>query len=288
MLDSDALYLRSYMNWLALDGLPEFAGGPLRAIQDAGYDGVQFIQPLDNSLVQKARELGLGICGSGRVNEPDDADRLAKEARETGLECLTLHVGWGIEDDHEAAVLIDAVLNASAKHGVPLYPETHRATIFQDLWRTVQFVHRFPQLRFNGDFSHWYTGSELVYGGFEKKLEFIRPVLERVRFLHGRIGNPGCIQVKIDKGSSPEPLYVQHFRTLWTASFAGFLHEPDGQEFIRFAPELLAPNICYARTFGGQEESNRWQESLVIVNIARECFEKAKNALRAGSRECSS
>ena len=191
-------------------------------------------------------------------------------------------MGWGIEDDYQAAVLIDAVLNASAKHSVPLYPETHRATIFQDLWRTVQLVHRFPQLRFNGDFSHWYTGSELVYGGFENKLKFIRPVLERVRFLHGRIGNPGCIQVKIDNGSNPEPSYVQHFRTLWRASFAGFLSEPGSQESICFTPELLAPDIYYAGTFGGQEESDRWQESQLLVKIARECFTEAKNAIAKG------
>lgn len=70
-----------------------------------------------------------------------------------------------MEDDDEAARLIDAVLNASVRYDVPLYVETHRATIFQDLWRAVQFVARFPELRFNGDFSHWYTGLEMVYGG---------------------------------------------------------------------------------------------------------------------------
>ena len=39
--------------------------------------------------------------------------------------------------------------------------ETHRATICQGMWRTVQFVKRFPELRFNGDFSHWYAGNGL-------------------------------------------------------------------------------------------------------------------------------
>ena len=119
------------------------------------------------------------------------------EAREAGLECLTLHVGWGYEDEDEATQLIEAVLDASARYSVPLYVETHRATLFQDIWRTVQFVRRFPQLQFNGDFSHWYTGLEMVYGGFENKLACIQPVIERIRFLHGRIGNPGCMQVDV-------------------------------------------------------------------------------------------
>ena len=155
------------------------------------------------------------------MNTPAEAGPLAKEAHDAGLECLTLHVGWGTEGDEEAAALIGAVLEASAKYSIPLYPETHRATIFQDPWRTVQFLARFPSLEFNGDFSHWYTGTEMVYGGFENKLEFIRPVLGRIGFMHGRIGNPCCMQVGIGDGSDSEGPYVGHFRALWTEVVSG-------------------------------------------------------------------
>jgi len=44
--------LRCYMNWLALDELP-LPGGRLRAIRDAGYMGVQFIEPLIRRLLMK-------------------------------------------------------------------------------------------------------------------------------------------------------------------------------------------------------------------------------------------
>lgn len=268
--------LRVYMNWLALEGTGiARSPNPLCGIRDAGYDGVQLLEPLSLDLVGEARKLGLGICGSGRVNQASDAERLAREAREAGLECLTLHVGWGIEEDDVAARLIAAVLEASATHGLPLYVETHRATIFQDMWRSVQFVRRFPDLRFNGDFSHWYTGSEMVYGGFAKKMEFIRPVLERVRFLHGRIGNPGSMQVDVGDGDPRGRPYVEHFRALWTACFAGFLADTGAEEFICFTPELLGPEIYYARTFDGREESDRWEQSLVLARIARECFDEA-------------
>ncbi|MGH9586148.1 MAG: hypothetical protein ACRD3F_04305 [Acidobacteriaceae bacterium] len=88
----------------------------------------------------------------------------------------------------------------------------------------------------------------MVYGGFENNLEFIQPVLSRIAFLHGRIGNPGCMQVDIGDGSAD--------------SFC-------------FAPELLGPGNYYARVFEGSEESDRWQQSLVLVRIARECFAEA-------------
>src|SRR5882757_6475503 len=276
MMKYENKQLRCYQNWLALDGLPVPADGWMRAIRDADFDGIQFIEPLETSLVSEARESGLGICGSGRVNTPSDAYRLADQARSEGLECLTLHVGWGYEDDDEASALIESVLDASAKHHLPMYVETHRATIFQDLWRTVQFVHKYGDLKFNGDFSHWYTGSEMVYGDFEKKASFIQPVIDRVHFLHGRIGDPGCMQVDIGEIDHARQLpYVRHFQALWTRVFAAFLRRNQPGESFIFTTELLAANVYYARTFEGKEESDRWSQSLILANLARECFAQA-------------
>ncbi|MDE1177433.1 MAG: hypothetical protein PW789_12645 [Edaphobacter sp.] len=212
-----------------------------------------------------------------RVNNPADADLCAGQAKQLGLECLTLHVGWGLEDDDDAFRLIDAVLDASARYSVPLYVETHRATIFQDMWRTVGFHRRFPSLEFNGDFSHWYTGQEMVYGGFEKKLEFIAPILSNVRFLHGRIGNPGSIQVDLGDGNPEQHPYILHFRMLWTAAIAGYMAaSATRQPFLTFTPELLAADIYYARRFRDVEESDRWQQSLLLRQIAFECFRHAQ------------
>lgn len=271
------------MNWLAMEDLPEFSAGPrttdpedrLHAIHDAGYDGVQFIEPLTNEQDRVADQLNLWRCSSGRVNRPSDAAELASRFRNEGQSCATLHVGWGIEDDNEAHALIEAILEASTAT-LPLYVETHRATIFQDMWRTVGFVHRYPHLRFNGDFSHWYTGQEMVYGGFENKRAFIQPVIDRVRFIHGRIGNPGSMQVALPAPGAPEPGYVHHFRILWTACFEAFRHQSETTT-IPFVPELLSPAIYYGRSFPApdgslHEESDRWADSLRLRQIASECF----------------
>lgn len=278
----DNMQLRCLMNLEALDGLAQNTLKPLDAIRDAGFDGVQFTQPLAHALKDEALRMGMMVCGSGRVNTPAEVEPAAKEARAAGLACLTLHVGWGMESDEQVAALIAAILEASAKYSIPLYPETHRATIFQDPWRTVRCLEQFPSLEFNGDFSHWYTGTEMVYGGFEKKLEFIRPVLNRVAFLHGRIGNPGCMQVDIGDGNPEQHPYVAHFRALWTESFRGFLRRRPASDHICFTPELLSPTYYYARVFDGREESDRWQQSLLLVRIARECFAEAKSKTECG------
>ena len=84
--------LRVFMNLQAFGDMAQAAGG-LKAIRDADYDGVQLGWQIARAQLDEARQLGLGVCGSGRVNAPAEAAPLAKEAREAGLECLTLHVG---------------------------------------------------------------------------------------------------------------------------------------------------------------------------------------------------
>lgn len=279
--------LAVYLNLGTLTDLPAWSVGPrgdaaevMAAVKAAGFEGVQ------GGDAEEARAAGLGHCGAGRVNEPADADRIARENRDAGSQCATLHVGWGLEDDDAVDRLVRAVLEASAKHGLPMYIETHRATITQDLWRTVQIARRHPDVRFNGDFSHWYTGLEMVYGGFETKLAFMQPVLDRVGFMHGRIGNPGCMQVKVEREASGQwPSYVQHFQAMWTAAMRGFRGwAAPGQRLI-FAPELLQPSIFYARTFAGpqpgdapREECDRWQQALLYADLARECWSSAASA----------
>jgi hypothetical protein len=73
--------------------------------------------------------------------------------------------------------------------------------------------------------------------------------------------------------------FVDHFRALWTRVFEAFLRRGSPDERFCFTAELLASNIYYAREFGGREESDRWQQSLVLTQIARECFGEARKQL---------
>lgn len=262
--------LRCYMNLLALNGDGRQFLPLMEAVNAAGYEGVQFASLGTDEERSICRKLNLGIAASGRINAPEDAPELAARVAGDGYDCATLHVGWGIENDDEAACLIESILQASQRRNVRFYIETHRATICQDMWRAVQFLNRFPDMRFNGDFSHWYAGQEMVYGGFDKKLRFIEPVLNRVRFLHGRVANPGCIQVPVQEDAP----YLGHFKELWTASFRGFLQSGEADS-ICFAPELLGPDIYYARIFEGREETDRWNEALKLKEIAARCFASA-------------
>jgi len=127
----------------------------------------------------------------------------------------------------------------------------------------------------------------MVYGkGFDDQLAFAAPVFERTRFIHGRIGNPGCMQVGIGDGAGGEARpYVDHFREMWTRAMAGFLRSATNGDYMVFAPELLQTGNYYARCFPGAdgalvEEGDRWAQALLYCGLARACFHEAMR--RAG------
>ena len=68
-------------------------------------------------------------AGLDRISVPDDADPVFAKHVDRGDLCLTVHAGWGWEDDLKAGRLVEAVLNASQRHQLPVFVETHRATL---------------------------------------------------------------------------------------------------------------------------------------------------------------
>ncbi len=274
--------LRIDINYGTCEDLPAFSVGPKgddrakhEAIAKAGFGGVQDGDP------ELCKALELELTAHARVNKIGDLKAVLPIWQKLNYNCATVHLGWGMESDTEIDTLVRYILDCSLEIDMPIYIETHRATLTQDMFRTVELTKRFPEIRFNGDFSHWYTGQEMVYGGIENKWKFIQPVFDRVRFIHGRIGNPGSIQVDVKDGKNQD--YVDDFKTMWTKSFIGFLKTAVPGDYICFTVELLKSDIFYARTLptadGEQEEGDRWQQALTYKNIVQECWEDAKKEM---------
>lgn len=281
-LNLDSLVdLRADSAWPGLEGRPRYE----RLLAD-GFEGVQLTTGELRPAVQP-----LPYCGLDRINTAAEADAIAAKHAARGDRCITVHAGWGLEDDDEVFRLVESILAASCSHGLPIFIETHRATITQDLWRTVQITRKFPEVRFNGDFSHYYCGQELVYGDWAAKLAFMEPVFRRVGFMHGRIASPGCMQVPVGADLSARPgqahgviNYLDHFKELWIRAMQGFLCTAVPGDTLIFAPELLCGAHYYARKFpdaSGRlaEESDRYAEALLCRDLARASFAEAVRAI---------
>jgi hypothetical protein len=277
--------LHVYLNLDNLADPPAGFSGPrpgdpdlMQRLAADGFDGVQLTHN------GPAPEGCLPFCGLDRINLPGEADGVVARHRDRGDPCLTVHAGWGMEDDHEIDRLVEAILAASEKHRLPVFIETHRATITQDMWRTVQITKRFPQIRFNCDLSHYYCGQEMVYGGLERKMAFMAPIFDRTGFMHGRIAAPGAMQMSIDPDLLARPAaatgeidYLADFRNLWRRALAGFLSIAGPGDVLVFAPELLSPRHYYARDLPNPdgartEECDRYQQALLYARLIRELF----------------
>lgn len=252
-------------------GLPAWSAGPtgdddlFAAAADAGYEGMQVFVPAQG---RKARDAGMtevsGIAAARSAREIEDS--LAMWAGH-GATSVTLHLGSGFESAAEATTLVETALDASGRHDVPILVETHRATLTQDPARAIHLAAEFPELRFTADVSHWYTGVEMVYGDIDAKLDAIAPVLARGRMIHGRISDPGCIQVAVQPDDESE--HVSHFRRMWEMVLAGCT--ADGVDQLPFVIELLPAGAHYARTVdrgeGPEEEVDRWTQADVLWKI---------------------
>ena len=265
--------------------LPDWSAGPrgdrahvYAAVKEAGYEAIQTLEP------EAAREAGLIPTGLARIFDDVGGMReVALRWRDAGCDCTTVQLGTGFESDDEMARLAEAMLEISAAIGHPLYLETHRATMTQDIKRTLDLVERFPELRFNGDFGHWYIGHELTYGDMDMKFERMRPVFERTRFMHLRVSSNAFGQLT---ASDPaEARHLDYYRRMWTASFEGFLRDAAPGDYFAVHPELLPARAFYPKMVPGpdgalREESDRWTESAFLIEVARDCFAAARTAHR--------
>jgi hypothetical protein len=219
------------------------------------------------------RAAGLVPCGMGRVLDPAEALPLARRHADAGLDFTTLHVGTGFESDAGMDRLAAAVLEARAISGHALHIETHRATMTQDIRRTCDLVARFPALSFTLDFSHWYTGHEMTYGGeYAARLAQCDPVFARTGSLQLRIGTTGAIQRLLDPSSAH---HADHCTAL-DRCLAVRLAAPDPPQVLSAAPELLpammgegadARPIHYAEE---PERSDRFAEAIALASLAQQ------------------
>jgi hypothetical protein len=260
--------------WVTLLALPAHSAGPrgddlenlARAVRDAGFDSVQCHEPAQAAAAQRA---GLATWGLARVLQAPAVAAAVARARGDGHRALTLHLGHGFESEAEADALLDAVAAASQREGLPVWVETHRATLTQDPWRTLGLLARHPALWLTGDFSHWVAGCELRYGDLDDKLARLTPVFARTAMLHGRVAASGSFQV-----CSHEPRHAADLLLalrLWQACFEGAAARGQALPFI---VELLPAALGYAASTAGDdglplEVGDRWQEALHLLALAR-------------------
>ena len=267
-----------YSSW-ALTNLPR-EGPPwslvesLDKIAAAGFSGFETCCRSEQEADEVAgmlRDRGLGIGYVAFASLADELLPVIELAHRMRADYVTVQVRGSMKASPEIAELLGEMYELVNDAGLPLFIETHRGMVTQDLRRTIKVVNRLKKLRFTGDFSHYIVAGRLAGKWDDDVWEHLQVIASRCGNWHGRIGSGHQVQNDIGDGSGEA---AQQFKKLWSMGMTAWLKKSRPGDVLPFLCELGAPPYSIT-DLSGREISDRWEQSLIIKRLAEEAWADA-------------
>jgi hypothetical protein len=161
----------------------------------------------------------------------------------------------------DAVPLIRRWLDEAAQSDLPVLFETHRDSLLNDLYYTLQVMDLVPEMRLCADLSHFVVDREMRAPLTDSDKKHIHRVLERADCFQGRVASREQIQIQIDFPQHRP--WVEIFKAWWKQGMRLWRQRNDDDATLIFLCELGPPP--YAITDARQHElSDRWEEALKI------------------------
>lgn len=139
--------------------------------------------------------------------------------------------------------------------------ETHRDSLLNDLYYTLQVIDLVPELRLCADLSHFVVDREMREPISERDQGYIDTLLERSDCFQGRVANREQVQIQI--GFPQHQQWVEIFKGWWKSGMRRWRKRNAADATLVFLCELGPPP--YAITDANRRElSDRWEEALII------------------------
>lgn len=263
----------------AMQGLPDSRrpwdhSEVVERIREAGFSGVLHWvadEHTDFEMVEILRRAGLLVGVGFPAYEGQSISSMAERAQALGVSFLNAQVHDAFTRDAEAVARLEALYAECDAVGMPLFIETHRGTVTQDLRRTIEYGRHVPRMRYTLDASHYVVAGEVTEPGLAPRFaEALSEIIRRSSSIHARVSNGEQVQVDVGDGTGA---LVTPYRAWWTSAYRHWLAEAAPGEFFPFICELgPAP---YAITVpngaslpAGAELSDRFAQALVFKRIA--------------------
>jgi len=243
-------------------------------ISQAGFSGaLHWVadENVDFEMVQRLRRSGLmvGVGFPTRPGEP--AKSLAQRAQDLGVSFLNAQVHDAFVDDAEAIAGLEGLYADCDATGMPLFVETHRGTITQDLARTVAYGRQFARVQFTLDASHYVLAGEVREPDLAPRFsEALGEIIRRSSSIHARVSNGEQIQVDVGDGAGA---LTGAYVAWWTSAYKHWLGEAAPGDFFPFVCELGPAPYAITAAEGkgmpaGAELSDRFAQAMVFKTIA--------------------
>ena len=248
----------------------------IAAVAAAWFDGVTHhfedaavVAPL--AALRAAHGLGAeGQCFPSSIEALKPAVELANRY---GAHHLTIQADVRPRAFAESVRILEGWCRIAEQSPVPVYLETHRGRLNNDMLVMLDLLDAVPNLRLLADLSHYVVAREFPPLPLPGEIETqVQTILDRSWAAHGRVATPGQVQVEI---SFPQhqPMLAQ-FRAWWIYLMRGWKARAGADEQFCFTCEL-GPKPYAISGPDGQDQTDRWTEAALLRDIARQCWAAA-------------
>jgi hypothetical protein len=253
--------------------------GPLEAqltrIAEAGFDGItdHFYEPVAaRRLAGLASGLGLQIEGQVFPRTVDGLQPALDIASQYGCHHLTLQADLRPRSLSEAVTLVAGWLRLAEQVDFPVLLETHRYRITNDLPFTLDLLGELPEVKLLADLSHYVVGREIPLQPDVQDQQQIETILQHSSGFHGRVAS--CEQVQVPISFEQHRPWVELFSRWWRYGIEDWRKRAGANASLSFTCELGPPPYAITDRFG-RDISDRWQESLMLKDMARQLWADA-------------
>ena len=256
------------------DGLEWSLEQKLEMIRDAGFNGagVRFIDPAyARDVTGFLRANGMtwqAQCYPQTVNALSPVLELVAEL---GADHVNLQPDVRPYRVSDCIPYLEGWRRLAREAGIPVHVETHRDRMTTDLFFTLHLLDCFPDLRLTADLSHYVVGREFAWPVAPENHAMMHRLLDNSWGIHGRVASREQVQVQI--GFPQHQGWVDLFMGWWEYGMRSWRARAGANATLTFLVELGPPT--YAITGAdGYELSDRWKESLTMMRMVRELWDK--------------
>lgn len=187
-------------------------------------------------------------------------------AKDIGASCVVI-VGQVMPVSLEGQVgVVRDWLRIGREEGMALQFETHRASITNDLFATLQLIDAVPEMRLSCDLSHYVVDREMIPPLSEEMRLQISRILMRCDSFQGRVASRNQIQVQLDFPQHAKWLAL--FEGWWREGFSRWRARAGEADQLVFLSEL-GPTEYAITDARGEELSDRRLEAFRLREVAR-------------------